>query len=144
METFSLQTMQKTALLVLLVLTVAAGIFFPLFVAWSVFAGGVVVLINLWFAQKGMMQMAEAVISATAKMDASRQKAVASGKQRGLLLKFWLRIGVTGIVLFVLIRWQMVDIFGLLVGLSTIFLTAMSLSLVVVVGYLVRQNRGGR
>ncbi len=143
MKALSVETVQKAALLVLAVLTAAAAGFFSLFIAWSVFAGGVVVLVNLWFSKEGVMQMANAVTAAVA-MGAGRQQAVAGSKRRSYLLKFWLRILVTGIVLFVLIRWQLVDIFGLLVGLSTIFITTTALSFAVVVYYLVQRNQGRR
>lgn len=134
--------MQKIALLILAVAVVAAGVLFSFFVGWSVLAGGLVVLGNLWFAKNGMLRMAGAVTAAASGMDAGQQQAVASRKRRGYLLTFWLRIGITGVVLFVLIRWQLVDIFGLLVGLSIIFVTAVALSLVMVVRYLIQQNRG--
>ncbi len=144
MKALSFETMQNAALVLLAVLTAVAGGMFSLFMAWSVLAGGLIVVTNLWFSKEGILQMADAVVAATTDMGARDQQAVASGKRRGYMLKFWLRIVITGIVLFVLIRWQLVDILGLLVGLSTIFITAMGVSFFVVVNYLIQRNQGRR
>ncbi len=144
MNRLSVEMVQKAALLVLVVLTVTAAGFFSFFIAWSVLAGGMIVLVNLWFSREGIVQMADTVASAAATMSTDAQQVFAGSKRRGYLLRFWLRIVVTGIALFVLIRWQLVDIFGLLVGLSTIFITAMGLSFATVVYYLIQRNQGRR
>lgn len=143
MMPLSFETIQKIALFFLVIFVAAAAFFVSYFVAWSIFAGGLIVLGNLWFSKEGMLHMAGAVTAASG-MGAEQQKAVASGKRHGYLLKFWLRIVITGVVLFVLIRWQLVNIIGLLVGLSTIFVTTLALSFGVVVYYLIQQSQGRR
>ncbi len=142
METFSLETIGKIALSVLALLVVA-GLFISVFFAWSVLAGGLIILANLWFSKDGLQKMAE-VVTATASMNPERQRSVAGGERRGYLLRFWLRLGITGVVLFAVIRWQLVDIFGLLLGLSIILVTTIAFSLAVVVHYLIQRSQGRR
>ncbi|PIE00014.1 MAG: hypothetical protein CSA81_14185 [Acidobacteria bacterium] len=142
--TISVETMQKSLLLVLAVLVIAAAGIFSLFIAWSVLAGGALVLANLWFSQKGVVQLVTAVTSADAEVNSAGQQAVAKNSQRWYLRKFWLRIVITGVVLAVLLRWRLVNIFGLVVGLSIIFITTTGFAFAMVVHYLIQQNQGRR
>ncbi len=50
------------------------------------------------------------------------KKALSVGKSQ-YIIKFWLRLAVIGLILLVLIKSGKVNIFGLLVGLSTVVFT---------------------
>lgn len=69
------------------------------------------------------------------------RQAEARKGQKGYLIKFWFRLVLTGVVLVLLIKSRMVDVFGLILGLSTVVLAVMVISLDVARYYLFRGRR---
>jgi hypothetical protein len=69
------------------------------------------------------------------------RKAQAQQGQKGYLLKFWMRIVIIGIVLLLLIKSKMVNIFGLILGLSTVVVAITFIALNVAGHYFFRGRR---
>ncbi len=120
---------------ILVVMTIASAIFASVWFAWSVLVGGIISICSFWNANRGIMKLVKSVTSLASPED---QKATAKQEQKGYLLRFWLRIVIIGIVLLVLIKGQMVNIFGLILGLSTVVLTVTFISIKVVWDYYFR------
>lgn len=134
----SLQKMQAISWTLLAVMTVASAVLVSLWFAWSVFAGGVISICSFWVSNKDVMRMIESVTSLSSPED---RKAKAQQGQKGYLLKFWLRIVLIGIVLLLLIKGRGVNIFGLILGLSTVVFAIMFISLNVARHYFFRGRR---
>lgn len=134
----SLQKMQVISCIVLAVMTLASAVLVSLWFAWSVFAGGLVSIASFWISNKDVMRMVHSVTSIPSPED---RKAQAQQGQKGYLLKFWLRIVLIGIVLLFLIKSKTVNIFGLILGLSTVVIAITFISLNVVGHYFFRGRR---
>ncbi|BHH81762.1 ATP synthase subunit I [Desulforhopalus sp. 52FAK] len=131
----SLEKMQVIGGCILAVMTLVSAIFSSLFFAWSVLVGGIISIFSFWIANKGVLRLVESVTSLGSLDD---RKAQSKQEQKGYLLRFWLRIIIIGIVLLVLIKGQMVNIFGLILGLSTVVLTVTYISIQVTWDYFFR------
>jgi Flp pilus assembly protein TadB len=116
----ALQKMQVISWIVLAVMTSASAVLVSLWFAWSVFAGGVLSIVSFWVSSKDVLGMIGSISSLTSLED---RKAQAQQGQKGYLLKFWIRIVLIGIVLLLLIKSKVVNIFGLILGLSTVVFT---------------------
>jgi hypothetical protein len=127
--------MQVVGACILAVMILVAAIFVSLWFAWSVLVGGIISMCSFWIANKGVLKLVETVTSLGSPED---QKTKSQQEQRGYLLRFWLRIVIIGIVLAVLIKGQMVNIFGLILGLSTVVLTVTFISVQVAWDYFFR------
>ena len=119
-NSLSLQKMQEISWILLAVMTVGSAIIVSLWFAWSVFAGGLISICSFWVSNKDIMRMVDSITSIPSPDD---RKAKAQQGQKGYLLKFWLRIVLIGIVLLLLIKSEVVNIFGLILGLSTVVFT---------------------
>ncbi len=82
--------------------------------------------------QKDIKRFVESITSFSEPED---RKAKAKQGQKGYLLKFWLRIVIIGIVLLLFIKSGVVNIFGLILGLSTVVLAITFVSLNVIRRY---------
>lgn len=131
----SLEKMQVVGGCILAVMTLAAAAFTSLWIAWSVLVGGIISIFSFWIANKGILRLVESVTSLGSLDD---RKAQSRQEQKGYLLRFWLRIIIIGVVLMILIKGQMVNIFGLILGLSTVVLTVTFISVKVVWDYFFR------
>jgi hypothetical protein len=131
----SLEKMQVVGGCILAVMTLVAAIFASLLFAWSVLVGGIISMCSFWVANKGVLKLVESVTSLGSPDDRKKQS---QQEQKGYLLRFWLRIIIIGIVLMVLIKGQMVNIFGLILGLSTVVLTVAFISIRVTWDYFFR------
>jgi hypothetical protein len=134
----SLHKMQLLSWVVLLVLTSAALLFGSLSFAWSVLAGGLISIASFFLSNRDIVRLIDSVVSLP---DLDDRKATAVQGQRGYLLKFWLRIISIAVVLLVLIKWQLVNIFGLILGLSTVVVAIVFISINVAVHYIFRGRR---
>ncbi|GAB6190296.1 ATP synthase subunit I [Desulfocastanea catecholica] len=134
----SLQKMQVISCIVLAVMTLASAVLVSLWFAWSVFAGGLVSIASFWVSNKDVMRLIHSVTSIASPED---RKAQAQQGQKGYLLKFWLRIVLIGIVLLFLIKSKTVNIFGLILGLSTVVIAITFISLHVAGHYFFRGRR---
>lgn len=131
----SLEKMQVIGGCILAVMTLVSAIFVSLLFAWSVLVGGIISIFSFWIANKGILRLVESVTSLGSLDDRKKQS---KQEQKGYLLRFWLRIIIIGIVLLVLIKGQMVNIFGLILGLSTVVLTVTFISIQVTWDYFFR------
>ena len=134
-DSLSLEKMQVVGGCILAVITIAAAIFGSLWFAWSILAGGLISMCSFWVANKGVIRLVESVTSLGSPDD---RKAKSRQEQKGYLLRFWLRIIIIGIVLMVLIKGHLVNIFGLILGLSTVVLTVAFISIKVAWDYFFR------
>lgn len=116
-ELIPLQKIQVISWGSLAVFCFAAGVFFSWFTAWSVFAGGVISIVSFWISHHDVMLLVNRL---TAIAEPENRQARAKQENRGYLLKFWLRIVIIGVVLLLLIKSGKVNIFGLILGLSTV------------------------
>lgn len=134
----SLLNMQYVGGIVLIILTVGSAFLMSLSFALSVLAGGIISIGSFWFSNKGILKLVDSVTSQELPED---RKAQAQQSQKGYLLKFWLRIVIIGVLLLFLIKSEVVNIFGLILGLSTVVVTVTVISMNVVGHYLFRGRR---
>jgi hypothetical protein len=134
----SLSGMQTASWALLLVLAGGSALLLSPFFALSVLVGGLIAIASFRVAQGDVVRL---VTSVTALPSAEQRQSVARQGQKGYLLKFWLRIGLIGVILLVLIKGQLVDVFGLLVGLSTVVLAITLVAFGVVGRYFFRGRR---
>jgi hypothetical protein len=130
--------MQVISCIVLAIMTLASAVLVSLWFAWSVLAGGLVSIASFWVSNKDVMRLIHSVTSIASPED---RKAQAQQGQKGYLLKFWLRIVLIGIVLLFLIKSKTVNIFGLILGLSTVVIAITFISLNVAGHYFFRGRR---
>ena len=116
-EFSSLHRMQMVCWLVLAILMLGALVFSSVSFAMAVFAGGFIANISFLVSHRDIMGF---IGSITSHADPERRQAEADQGRKGYILKFWLRIVIIGIVLFFLIQSRTVNIFGLILGLSTV------------------------
>ena len=131
----SLEKMQVVGGCILVVMTLVAAIFVSLWFAWSILAGGIISMCSFWIANKGVLKLVESVTSLGSLDD---RKTQSRQEQKGYLLRFWLRIIIIGIALMFLIKGHLVNIFGLILGLSTVVLTVAFISIKVTWDYFFR------
>ncbi len=134
----SLQKMQVISWILLAVMTLGSAVLVSLWFAWSVFAGGVISICSFWISSKDVMKLINSVTSLASPED---RKAQAQQGPKGYLLKFWMRIVLIGIVLLLLIKGKVVNIFGLILGLSTVVVAITFISLDVARHYFFRGRR---
>ncbi|MEE4314711.1 MAG: ATP synthase subunit I [Desulfofustis sp.] len=87
--------------------------------AWGVLAGGIVSVISFWVSYRDVTAFIDALAEQST---VGKKKGGAPGKTK-LLIKFWLRIAVIGVVLLLLIRFGDINVFGLILGLTTVVFT---------------------
>ena len=101
----------------LLVLTGGAWIISSWSVAWSVMAGGLISILSFVVSQKEVHAFVD---SLAVDQEQTDEEDIGKKNKKGFILKFWLRIFVIGIVLLVLIKYIGVNVFGLILGLTTV------------------------
>lgn len=137
-DLLTLQEMQVISWICLVVLTVGAVVIVSFQFALAVLVGGLISIGSFWVAQTEVMRMINAVTSLPSLED---RQAQAKQGQKGYLLKFWGRLAIIGVVLLVIIKSQAVNIFGLILGLSTVVLAVTFMSLNVAWHYFFRGRR---
>ncbi len=137
-DMMSLQRLQVTSWLYLAVITIAAGFAFSLTFALSVFAGGVISIVSFWVSHTDVMGYINTLSETT---DPEQQKEKRKKGKSGYLLKFWIRIAIIGVVLFFLIKSEMINIFGLILGLSTVVFTITVTAMIVAWRYFFSRRR---
>ena len=120
-ELISLQKVQIIGWLYLLVLTLGSWWWMSWSFAWGVLAGGIVSIVSFSSSHKDVMRFANSLIPDKDEESGEPlgNRGGAQGTKVGFLLRFWLRIIVIGISLFLLIKIAKVNVFGLILGLST-------------------------
>ena len=119
-DVISLQKMQVMSWIYLVILTAGSWVLVSWSFAWAVFAGGVISIVSFIVSHKDVMGFVE---SLTPAQDGASDKDKVKKNKLGFILKFWFRIILIGIVLLLLIKWAKVNIFGLILGLSTVVFT---------------------
>ena len=86
--------------------------------AWGVVVGGVLSIVSFWFSYRDVKKFFEAP-------ELQQGQSVEQAKKTKwiLILKFWLRLLLIGLVLFVFIKYSSINIFGLILGLTTVVFT---------------------
>ncbi len=131
-DVLSLQRVQFVGWTVVVVLALGSACIMSLPFAASVLVGGVISVVSFRMSYRDVIRLVDSVSSAP--LPEAKKESARLG-QRGYLLKFWVRLAIIGIVLLLLIKGDVVNIFGLILGLSTVVLTIMFLSLHVVGHY---------
>ncbi len=135
-----LQRVQVISWLYLLVICVVSYVLWSWTFAWSTFAGGIVSIVSFQVAHKDVLGFVDSLTETGKEIDdKSQQQAIKKGKL-GFLLKFWLRIIIIGVILLILIKYGKVNIFGLILGLSTVVFAVTFTALNVVWHYFIRRR----
>jgi len=93
--------------IILAVIFVPALIFAPLKFALGILLGGFISIINFYWMDRNLRSIF----------------AKNTGNIKGqVVAKYFIRLGITGVVLFFLIAYKTVDVFGLLIGLSVVII----------------------
>ncbi|MDR0478076.1 MAG: ATP synthase subunit I [Desulfobulbaceae bacterium] len=123
-----------TGLICLVVLTLGGWLFYSEKMAWSVLVGGLLTLVSFALSIRGVKKLADGVVEAAADGEELARR-LARGKQetQKCILGFLVRLLIMALVLFPLVKYKWVEIFGLLIGLSVVPL-AVSVIAVVVAG----------
>ena len=137
-ELMSLQKMQVLSWIYLLVLTLGSWIIVSWSFAWAVLAGGVVSILSFLVAHKDVIGFIE---SLTPAQDGEQDKKALKKSKLGFIIKFWFRMLIIGIVLLLLIKFSKVNVFGLILGLSTVVFTVTFTALSVARHYLFSRRR---
>lgn len=118
------RTMKTTCWLVLAVLTVAGWLAWGQDFAVGILVGGLLAVLNFHF-------MAYILNSTLNRRWTSREEVQTAGRQAVpfMALKYVLRFTILAAIIFYLVTTGRVNIFGLLVGLSTVVLTLIILGL---------------
>ena len=101
----------------LIVLTTGAWLLHSWSFGWAVLVGGVISITSFWFSYRDLKVFLDSLVAG--QQDAAPEGSTQQSK-RGFILKFWLRIVVIGMVLLVLIASSAVNVFGLILGLTTV------------------------
>jgi len=102
--------------------------------AWGVLAGGVISIGSFLVSYRDVERFFDTLEPAQ-EQPAERVKKI----KKGFVVKFWLRLFLIGVVLFVLIKYSGINIFGLILGLTTVVFTITFSALGVVWGYYSRR-----
>jgi len=130
--------MQLVSWGLLAVMTIAAIFAFSWQFAGAVLIGGIISILSFWVSHNDIIRLVSAISSQPSLED---RQALAQQEQKGYLLKFWIRIVIIGIVLFLVIKSGKVNIFGLVLGLSTVVLAITFTALDAVRHYFFRGRR---
>jgi hypothetical protein len=93
---------------VLAALWLGSWLLFDLKIAWAVLTGGLLANVSFLLLKRDLTRLLQGELAAV--------------KAR-FFIKYYARLTVIAIVLFLIIKYQTVHIFGLLTGLSTIFIS---------------------
>jgi len=93
---------------VLGLMVVISWFFFELLIVWSLLVGGVLANLSFWLMKRDLTRLLQGELAAV--------------KTR-FFIKYYARLAVVTAILFVVIRFGAVHLVGLLVGLSTVFIS---------------------
>ncbi len=130
--------MQVISWICLAVLTLGSVVIVSFEFAAAVLVGGLISLGSFWVSSTEVMRVVHSVVSP---LDLKDRQTQARQGHKGYLVKFWGRLAIIGAVLLVIIKSQTVNIFGLILGLSTVVLAITFISLNVARHYFFRGRR---
>ncbi len=116
-DALSLKSMVGLSWVYLIVLAVGSWVLSSWSFAWAVLAGGIISITSFLVSYqdvKGFLDTA-----ALQSQSAERVKKI----KKSFIVKFWLRLFLIGLILFLLIRFSGINVFGLILGLSTVVFT---------------------
>ena len=116
-DALSLKSMVGLSWVYLIVLAVGSWVLSSWSFAWAVLAGGIISITSFLVSYqdvKGFLDTA-----ALQNQSAERVKKI----KKSFIVKFWLRLFLIGLILFLLIRFSGINVFGLILGLSTVVFT---------------------
>ncbi len=116
-DALSLKRVVGLSWVYLIVLAVGSWVLSSWSFAWAVLAGGMISITSFLVSYRDVMGFLDTV--APQSQSAERVKKI----KKGFIVKFWLRLFLIGLVLFLLIRFSGINVFGLLLGLSTVVFT---------------------
>ena len=137
-DLLTLQKMRVISWICLAVLIAGSAVIVSFEFAVAVLVGGLISIGSFWVSQTEVMRVIHSVTSLPALED---RQAQAKQGQKGYLVKFWGRLVIIGVVLLVIIKSQAINIFGLILGLSTVVLAITFISLNVARHYFFRGRR---
>jgi len=120
-ELLSLRKMQALSWVCLLILCGGSWLFYSWEFTWAVAIGGVISIVSFMLTHQDVARFMKSLDSSEEEGQGEK-KALKVGKSR-YIIKFWFRLAIIGLVLLMLIKSGKVNIFGLLVGLSTVVFT---------------------
>ena len=119
-ELISLKKMLVMSWVYLFVLVAGSWIISSWSFAWAVLAGGIISVLSFWLSHRDVIAFID---SLTPCQEGSDGKESVNKGKKGFILKFWIRIFAIGLVLLALIKFGSVNIFGLILGLTTVVFT---------------------
>ena len=131
-ELISLKKMLVMSWFYLFVLMAGSWIISSWSFAWAVLAGGVISIVSFWLSHRDVIAFINSITPDQGDTDG---KDNSKKSKKGFILKFWLRIFVIGLVLLFLIKFGTVNVFGLILGLTTVVFTVTSTAVGVVWRY---------
>jgi len=102
----TLQKIQIYSLALLIIMAAVAWPFYDLLIVSSILVGGAIVNLSFWLLKKDLTKLLQGDLTAV--------------KAR-FFIKYYARLALIAIVLFLLIKNGSVNVIGLLIGLSSIF-----------------------
>lgn len=119
-ELLSLKKMLVMSWIYLLILVLGSWMIGSWSFAWAVMAGGIISIASFMVSQREVTTFVDSLATdpedATGKCDIKKSK-------KGFIFKFWVRLLLIGFVLFLLIRYSDINVFGLILGLTTVVFT---------------------
>ena len=129
-DKLSLKRMLALSWLYLAILVIGSWVMSSWSFAWGVLVGGVISIASFLVSYREVRRFFE-----THELQQGQSARKSKFTKQGLILKFWLRLLLIGLVLFFFIRFSSINVFGLILGLTTVVFTITLSALGVVWGY---------
>ncbi len=129
-DRLSVKRMLALSWLYLAVLVLGSWVLSSWSFAWGVLAGGVISVVSFRISYRDVTKFFEALEPAQTGSAETVKKT-----KKGFIVKFWLRLLLIGLVLFFFIKFTSINVFGLILGLTTVVFTITLSALGVVWGY---------
>jgi MFS superfamily sulfate permease-like transporter len=131
------QKLQILSWILLLVFTIGSWVVLSSSFALAVLVGGIISILSFLVLQKDVVRFIE---SYAPDQDEEIEKKKIKKITIGLVIKFWFRLLIIGVILFLLIRSHKVNVTGLILGLSTVMCTV-TIALLNVAGHYIFSGR---
>jgi hypothetical protein len=129
-DKLSLKRMLALSWLYLAILVIGSWVMSSWSFAWGVLVGGVISIASFLVSYREVRRFFE-----THELQQGQSARKSKFTKQGLILKFWLRLLLIGLVLFFFIRFSSINVFGLILGLTTVVFAITLSALGVVWGY---------
>lgn len=116
-DALSLKRMAGLSWLYLIVLAIGSWVLSSWAFAWAVLAGGIISITSFLVSYRDVRVFLDSV--GPQRQSAENVKKI----KKGFIVKFWLRLFLIGLILFILIRYSGINVFGLVLGLTTVVFT---------------------